>query len=378
MKKLYTLFLALSAVFILAQVPQAFAYQAVAFNASGSPVVNGTVSVRVSILNDSATGSNLYTETHSMTTNSKGLINLNIGKGVAVSGSFSEINWGVNSKFIKVEMDPAGGNNYSNVGTNQLMSVPYAMLAKKIDVSSSDSSIGDDVIENKSVNYAFVDKYDRKVYAFNARTGIWSSQSYSINYYNNGIIPVVTSSNGNFIFIDKYDNKTYVFNSKTGTWISQIFSVNYSNNSIIPNLVTTTNGNVMFIDKYEHKVNVFNYVSGTWMSQSYNVNYSNNNILPEVISSGSNLAFIDKYDHKMYVFNAKTTEWKAQVFSVNYLNMSFLPDVTSSNGNFIFTDKYEHKVFVFNSKTGNWTSQGFSVNYSNNNILPVTVLSETN
>ncbi|NIF05840.1 hypothetical protein F3J23_10325 [Chryseobacterium sp. Tr-659] len=381
MKKLYTFLLALSTAVVFAQVPQAFAYQAIAFNSSGNPVVNGNVSLRISILNNSANGINLYTETHSKTTNSKGLVNLNIGGGTPVSGSFSGINWTVNPKFIKVEMDPAGGSNYINVGTNQLTSVPYAMVAKKIDVSSPDSSIGDDLIENKSSNYYFLDKFDHKVYTLNSKTGIWSSQGYSAGYYNNNAAPDVNAVNGNVSFLDKYDRKVYVFNSKTGNWSSQLYNIGYYNNNIIPALITLSNGNIMFTDKYDRKVYVFNYVSGSWLGQEFNVAYYNNNMtVPEVISSGSNFAFIDKYDSKVNVFNAKTMEWKSQTYNITYHNNNYsTPEVTVSNGNFLFTDKYDHKVYVFNSKTGNWTSQEFNVGYFNNNYsTPTTLVTETN
>lgn len=131
MKKLYLLFALFISLIVFSQVPQGFSYQAIAFNASGQPVANGNVSVRISIIDNSATGAVLYTETHSKTTNSKGLINLNIGQGIPDSGNFSGINWAVNPKFIKVEIDPTGGSNYVSVGVNQLMSVPYAMIAGK-------------------------------------------------------------------------------------------------------------------------------------------------------------------------------------------------------------------------------------------------------
>lgn len=132
MKKLYTsIGLCLTALFC-AQVPQAFSYQTIAFNAAGAPVSNGNVSLKVSILENAANGNVLYTETHTKTTNSKGLINLNIGQGTATTGNFGAINWGTNTKFVKVEMDPQGGSNYINVGVNQLMSVPYAQVSKTV------------------------------------------------------------------------------------------------------------------------------------------------------------------------------------------------------------------------------------------------------
>lgn len=132
MKKLYTSIGLCIAALFTAQVPQAFSYQTIAFNASGAPISNGNVSLKVSILEDTATGNVLYSETHTKTTNSKGLVNLNIGQGSATTGNFGAINWASNAKFVKVEMDPQGGSNYVNVGVNQLMSVPYAQISKTV------------------------------------------------------------------------------------------------------------------------------------------------------------------------------------------------------------------------------------------------------
>ncbi|PWN68669.1 hypothetical protein C1631_018510 [Chryseobacterium phosphatilyticum] len=381
MKKLYTFLLALTTAVVFAQIPQGFTYQAIAFNAAGSPVANGNVSVRISILNNAVSGTNLYTETHSKTTNSKGLINLNIGQGTPVSGTFSGINWAVNSKFIKVEIDPAGGTNYTSVGTNQLMSVPYAMTASKIDVSSTGSSIGEDITESKSSNYFFTDKYDGKVYVLNSKTGLWSPQAYNVTYTNNNTTPEVISKSGNVYFTDRYDGKVYIYSARTGAWTSQAFSDGYiNNNNTSPSLTTITNGSSLFIDKYDHKVYVFNYTTGTWSSQDFNIGYTNNNITPTVNASGSNFVFVDKYEHKVNVYNTKTMEWKSQEFNITYYNNNLsAPDVSSSNGNFSFADRYDRKVYVFNSKTGNWTSQQYNVGYYNNNYsTPGILWSETN
>lgn len=132
MKKIYATIGLFIATLLSAQVPQAFSYQTIAFNANGAPIANGNVALKISILDNSATGAVLYTETQTKTTNSKGLVNLNIGQGTATTGSFGSINWGTNTKFVKVEMDTQGGSNYTNVGVNQLMSVPYAQVSKTI------------------------------------------------------------------------------------------------------------------------------------------------------------------------------------------------------------------------------------------------------
>jgi len=108
---------------------QSFNYQGVARSASGAPLNTQSLGIRITILDGSASGPELYQETHAVTTNAYGLYNLGIGAGTAVSGDFSTINWGAADRYIKVEMDPAGGASYTNLGTNKLMSVPYAMYA---------------------------------------------------------------------------------------------------------------------------------------------------------------------------------------------------------------------------------------------------------
>jgi hypothetical protein len=110
-----------------AQVPQAFSYQAVIRNASNSLVVNTNIGMRISILQGSATGTAVYTETQTITTDSNGLVTLQIGNGTVVTGVFATINWASGIYFIKTETDPSGGSNYSIVGVSQLLSVPYAL-----------------------------------------------------------------------------------------------------------------------------------------------------------------------------------------------------------------------------------------------------------
>ncbi|MDO9254617.1 MAG: hypothetical protein Q7U54_03820, partial [Bacteroidales bacterium] len=123
------LFLALGA---SAQTPQAIKYQAVARDGAGNVLAGKDVSFRISFLQGSISGSTVYSETHSRTTNAFGLVDLEIGLGTPVSGNFTGINWGSDTFFVKVEMDPNGGSAYQVMGTSQLLSVPYALYAKEV------------------------------------------------------------------------------------------------------------------------------------------------------------------------------------------------------------------------------------------------------
>jgi len=112
-----------------AQAPQAFNYQAVARDVSGNVLSNQALGIRVSIHLGSASGAVSYSETFAPTTNEFGLFTLAIGTGTIIDGQFDTIAWGKSQYWLQVEMDPAGGATYTDMGTSQLLSVPYAMYA---------------------------------------------------------------------------------------------------------------------------------------------------------------------------------------------------------------------------------------------------------
>jgi hypothetical protein len=87
--------------------------------------------MRLSILQNTATGTAVYVETQTVTTNDNGLVTLAIGTGSVLSGDFATIDWGGDSYFIQTEMDPTGGDTYTLTGASQLLSVPYALHSKR-------------------------------------------------------------------------------------------------------------------------------------------------------------------------------------------------------------------------------------------------------
>lgn len=114
---------------LAAQVPQGINYQTVVRNSSGAIISNQNVNFRLSVISGSPTGNIVYVEAHPVATNSLGLVNLIIGQGTPLSGTFSSINWGSASHYLSVELDPSGGTAFQPMGTSQLMSVPYALSA---------------------------------------------------------------------------------------------------------------------------------------------------------------------------------------------------------------------------------------------------------
>jgi hypothetical protein len=110
------------------QSPQKFTYQSIIKNSSGYLLKNQDVGLRISVLSNSSNGIEVYSEEHFPTSNSNGLVTLIIGEGLT-NDNFSEIQWGDGEFFLKVEVDPEGGNNYTMNQTSQLLSVPYALYA---------------------------------------------------------------------------------------------------------------------------------------------------------------------------------------------------------------------------------------------------------
>ncbi len=154
MKKKFSLTIVfISLVFIgLAQVPNAFNYQAVVRDGSGEVLANQSVSFRISVLQGSETGTVVYEETHAVTTNGFGLANLRIGDGTVVSGVFGPAGWTFASHFLKVEFDPAGGSAFTHLGTSEFVSVPYAFSAMYAEMDQVDDSDADPANELQTID----------------------------------------------------------------------------------------------------------------------------------------------------------------------------------------------------------------------------------
>jgi hypothetical protein len=130
MKNFYTVLLFLFAAFsTFAQAPEKMSYQAVLRDATNTLLTSEEVGMQISILQTSITGTAVYVETQTATTNTNGLVSIEIGTGTS-SDDFSAIDWSAGPYFIKTATDPSGGTTYTITGTSQIMSVPFAMYAK--------------------------------------------------------------------------------------------------------------------------------------------------------------------------------------------------------------------------------------------------------
>ena len=136
-----------------AQAPEQFSYQAVIRDAQGDLVSNQNVTVNISILEGNSTGTTVFEEEHSITTNDNGLATLVIGNGLNTFGDIASISWGDNAYYLKIETDPDGGNNFSITATTQLLSVPYALYANE---AGSGSGALEEITEGSNTGYRIV------------------------------------------------------------------------------------------------------------------------------------------------------------------------------------------------------------------------------
>ena len=133
MKKISTLAVILfTTLTMYCQTPELMSYQAVVRDADSELLADQAVGMKISILEDTASGTPVYVETQNPSTNSNGLLSLQVGAGTVVSGDITTIDWANHDYFIKTETDPTGGENYTIAGTSQILSVPYALLSKNV------------------------------------------------------------------------------------------------------------------------------------------------------------------------------------------------------------------------------------------------------
>ena len=194
MKKLFTLFAIVTTITIFAQAPQGFNYQATVRNSSGQLLLNQDVLVKFNILQNSATGDIVYSETQTATTDDLGQINLVVGQGTATTGVFSSINWGTGNYYLGIELD--SGTGYAAMGTTQLMSVPYAlngMTSIQTDIINAQVAINKD-IQSQLTNMQAQINYLLKPTVI-IGTQNWTTKNLDVETYSDGTpIPEVQNA----------------------------------------------------------------------------------------------------------------------------------------------------------------------------------------
>jgi hypothetical protein len=223
-----------SALRTAAQAPSSIPYQAVARDASGVIVQNRPIGLRISIHDFTSTGAVVYSEAQSVTTNVLGSFTANIGQGTVLSGTFNSINWGGGSKFVQIEMDIFGGTAYVDMGTKQMLSVPYALYSNA--GAGWKTSAGSVVLENSNDKVGIGVTSPSQKLDVNGRMKIRSSPLNNIAY-TSGLWLDDYRDGTDRIFIGMADSLRYgIFGGGSGGGVGFGFKFNAKNgNTIIGN-----------------------------------------------------------------------------------------------------------------------------------------------
>lgn len=176
------------------QFPEGFKYQAIVRDAANNVLVNKSVGMQISIFQTAPNGNMVYQETFTPTSNDIGLLNLEIGTGVVQNGNFTLIDWSNGPYFLELAMDIEGGIDYSIIGTSQLMSVPYALHAKTVEIDNVQDSDSDPLNEIQNLFYeGTVLSIENGNSVDISSSSIWNSNGNKI-YYNTGNVGIGTSN----------------------------------------------------------------------------------------------------------------------------------------------------------------------------------------
>lgn len=238
MKKIFILSL-ITIVFIgnlVSQAPNLMSYQAVIWDASGNLVSEKMVSIKISILQGSMTGTSVYSETHKIQTNINGLVSLMIGGGTSATGKIAEINWGGGSYFLKTETDPTGGVNFSITGTTQLVSVPYSLASNISNISELARNISTKNIGSPGQTLT-IDKDGKMIWVGTNIPTVVTGGVTTITQTDSKVSGIITSDGGSIITIRGFvwstnPNPNISLSTKTsdgigvGTYSSSITGLN--------------------------------------------------------------------------------------------------------------------------------------------------------
>nr|WP_321358035.1 DUF1566 domain-containing protein [uncultured Draconibacterium sp.] len=408
---------------LLAQTPGAFNYQAVLRDTEGKIISNQDVSIQISILQQSASGEIVFQEKHSINTNEFGLIVLEIGNGLPLTGTLAEINWGESTHFLKVELDATGGESYVEMGTSQMLSVPYALYAKSSgsnfsgkysdlegtpDLPNDISDLSDagkllfdgdyNSLINKpdlsQLNSENTDAWDKDVTddfdgdynsLTNKPTTISADQATAIDANSAKVSNVKAdwdATTGEAQILNKPDLTVYVEETNTSNWdknASDDFDGNYNNLTNKPTTISAAQATA--IDANTAKVS---------------------NVKADWIATSGEAQILNKPDLTVFVEETNTANWDKNAsddFDGDYNNLTNKPttisatqataidantakvsnvkaDWIATSGEAQILNKPDLTVFVEETNTANWdknASDDFDGDYNNLTNKPTTI-----
>ena len=200
-------------------VPDSIFYQGIARDANGNPLINKNIGIQLNIRQGTPLGSIVFTEAHSVTTNTLGLFSLKIGS--QNPSAFQSIQWQQGPYYLEILIDPNGGTSYTPIGTQQLLSVPYALYAKR-------SAFTDSIPPVPLGKYAWKLKGNIGTNPFTDFIG--TIDNTSLNFKTNNTTRLSIFPNGRFLFSDSpaplNGSKIHIIGNTSDTLVARFSSNN--------------------------------------------------------------------------------------------------------------------------------------------------------
>ncbi len=184
---LLTIILVLCSTLMMAQAPAMIDFQALARDVSGDPITNQLITVKASIL-DGPVGFTIWQETQNVTTDDYGLFTIKLGNNIPIA-----VNWGDSFHYIKIEIDPEGGSSFIDMGTTQLLSVPYALYATNVENNDDADADPENEFQELSISGSDLSISDGNTVTLPGGTSFWEQNGDDI-YYLTGNVGVGTET----------------------------------------------------------------------------------------------------------------------------------------------------------------------------------------
>ena len=209
---------------VLAQSPPLINYQGVARLSNGTPISNKTISIKFDLRQGGSQGSIVASETQTLQTNDLGLFVTQIGKNT----NLSVINWQGGSVFLQVGLDTAAGTSFTDLGTYQMVSAPYALHA-----GSVPSSYTNNVLTIGSSTYVLSPTVAVTPNTSLTVSGLGTITSTGTNTFDINIPAPTFTNAGPATITGAYPN--FTINSTTGTTYTNGAGISITSGSVINN-----------------------------------------------------------------------------------------------------------------------------------------------
>jgi uncharacterized protein (TIGR02145 family) len=228
------------AITMVAQVPALIPYQAIARDALGQPLASANINARFTIHDATPTGSAVWQEIQTVSTTALGLFTVQLGSQVPLTA----VNWATGSKFMQVEVDL--GNGFTDIGTQQMLSVPYALHAGSVRLNTSETG---DTLYIGGGDFVIIPGISEANFFGGTTTGTSMHSCGALNVHNPDLVyGSMMDQEGNIY-------KTIVIGSQE--WMAENLKTTiYRNGDYIPNLDNTlwqitTNGAWTYLPQYD-------------------------------------------------------------------------------------------------------------------------------